>query len=72
MKCSRNLTLLQIEFQIRLQSFEPKIENKKYLRKQKYSINQERHLTLEMSTSRTARVERERESTHTKQHQDKV
>jgi hypothetical protein len=33
--------------------------------------NQERHLTLEMPTSRTAHVERKRENIPAKQHQDK-
>jgi hypothetical protein len=34
--------------------------------------DRERHLILEMSTSRTMHTERERESTHAKQHQDKA
>jgi hypothetical protein len=49
--------------------FEWKIENKNILQKQKHSMNQEQHLALEMPASRTAHVERERESTPAKQHQ---
>jgi hypothetical protein len=37
MKYSENLTLLQFEFWIWLQSFEWKIKNKNILQKQKYS-----------------------------------
>jgi hypothetical protein len=38
MKYSENLTLLQFEFRIRLQSFELKIKNKNILRKWKHSM----------------------------------
>jgi hypothetical protein len=34
--------------------------------------DQERHLALEIPTSETAHVRRERENTHVKQHQDKI
>jgi hypothetical protein len=38
MKCSENLTLLQFEFWIHVQSFDRKIKNKNILRKQKHSM----------------------------------
>jgi hypothetical protein len=60
LKCSESEILLQIEFRIRLQSFEQKIKNKKDLQKRSL-IDQERHLALEVSTSEMAHARRERE-----------
>jgi hypothetical protein len=51
--------------------FDWKIENKNNLRE--WSLDeQEWHLALEIPTSETAHVERERENTHAKQHQGKA
>jgi hypothetical protein len=52
MKCSENLTLLEIEFWIWLQSFKWKIKNKRGLWKWLLK-EQERHLTLGMTSSET-------------------
>jgi hypothetical protein len=62
MKYSENLTLLQFKFQIRLQSFKRKIKNKNILRK-RILHGLERHLTLEIPTSRMAHTEKEIEHT---------
>jgi hypothetical protein len=43
MKCFEGLTLLQIKFRIRLQSFERKIENKTHLHKRSL-VDQEQNL----------------------------
>jgi hypothetical protein len=47
-------------------------EDKNILRKWQHTTNQERQLALEMSTSRTAHTERERERAPAKQHQGKA
>jgi hypothetical protein len=47
------------------------IKNKIFLLKQSL-IDQEWHLTLEMSISEMAHAEKERENTPIKQHEDKV
>jgi hypothetical protein len=47
------------------------MENKNIC-KSKTLVDQERHLTLEMPTSRMAHAKRERESTPVKQHQGKA
>jgi hypothetical protein len=48
------------------------MENKNIFAEAKTLDDQERHLALEMLTSRTAHAERERESTPAKQHQRKA
>jgi hypothetical protein len=56
-------TLLQIKFRIRLQNSKWKIENKIHLRERSL-VDQEWNLVLEMSISKTAHTERERENTY--------
>jgi hypothetical protein len=51
MKCSENLTLLQIEFQIILQSFKRKKDKQRRVEEALHSMVQEQHLALEMSCS---------------------
>jgi hypothetical protein len=70
-KCSESSILLQFKFQIRLQSFKRKIEEKKHFAEAGTLDESGWHLALEMPTSRTAHTERERESTTVKQHQGK-
>jgi hypothetical protein len=60
-----------LEFWIWLQSFNQKIENKNICESETL-VDRERHLTLEMSTSRMAHANRERENTPIKQQQGKA
>jgi hypothetical protein len=61
MKCSENLTL-QLEFQIRSQTFKQKKQNKIHFAEAKTLDGQERHLALQMPISRMAHVRGERET----------
>jgi hypothetical protein len=57
--------ITNLEFWIPLQSFKQKIENKNICGRETL-IDRERHIALEMLTSRTAYVDRERENTPAK------
>jgi hypothetical protein len=64
MKCYENLTLLQIEFRIWLQSFKRKKDDQKRIVEALHKMIREGHLALEMTHSETSHTGRKRESTY--------